>query len=435
MLWLAPRLEAAGYRVFSDILSLHGGDRWRKQITSTLQEQAVKMLLCCRDSTLSKEGVQEEIGIGVDVSRELNDPRFIIPLRLEKFKKVFGIGELQYVDFLGGWASGLRDLLEDLQKDGVPRLSEQVINPNWENYKKRLATKVEETPENLTTNWLRIGEAPDAISFYEPSGALEEGATDQACRTVGLIAERYQRGFFCFAAPHEVNEHLGQLGRFALQSQHSLSDFLEAGSLVRKIRSREAQNVVSVIFRRGWEEFCRTRGFFEYAYSTQSGFHAGKAHVAVGKRIPWTADGRRRSSMVRNTAGGKVWEYGVSAFPQFWPFAHFRFKARVLFSDLSEKEAGNPFSDPDEQFRLRRRICKGWRNKAWHGRLIAFLTLLADGRPSIDLRLSPAATLSLDPLPLVVTSPVTTLLPDALSEDAEEQDVSTLGQFDAEETA
>jgi hypothetical protein len=30
-LWLAPRLEAQGYRVFADILSFEAGDRWRKK--------------------------------------------------------------------------------------------------------------------------------------------------------------------------------------------------------------------------------------------------------------------------------------------------------------------------------------------------------------------------------------------------------------------
>ena len=83
VLWLAPRLEAAGYTVFADILTLEPGDRWRRQITETLQNKAVKMLLCCRDSTLNKTGVQEEIGIASDLVKELKDPRFIIPLRLE----------------------------------------------------------------------------------------------------------------------------------------------------------------------------------------------------------------------------------------------------------------------------------------------------------------------------------------------------------------
>jgi hypothetical protein len=30
-----------------------------------LQDRAVKMLLCCRDASLAKDGVQEEIGIAL----------------------------------------------------------------------------------------------------------------------------------------------------------------------------------------------------------------------------------------------------------------------------------------------------------------------------------------------------------------------------------
>ena len=49
VLWLAPRLEVQGYNVFADILSLEPGDRWRREITGTPQNQnnAIKMLLCC----------------------------------------------------------------------------------------------------------------------------------------------------------------------------------------------------------------------------------------------------------------------------------------------------------------------------------------------------------------------------------------------------
>jgi TIR domain len=103
VLWLAPRLEAAGYIVFADILNLEGGTRWRREVTNTLQTRGIKMLLCCQDSTLAREGVQDEIGIAGDLVKELNDPKFIIPLRLEPYKKLFGIGELQWVDFVRGW--------------------------------------------------------------------------------------------------------------------------------------------------------------------------------------------------------------------------------------------------------------------------------------------------------------------------------------------
>ncbi len=184
VLWLAPRLEAAGYTVFADILNLQPGDRWRREITDTLQNKAVKMLLCCRDATLNKIGVQEEIGIASDLVKELKDPRFIIPLRLEPYKKLFGIGELQWIDFLGSWAAGLQDLLDALQRQSVPRnpgachasiRTGRIIESGWR-------FKVEKAPEVLTSNWLRVASVPDVIRYYHPPGAINFESMLTACR-------------------------------------------------------------------------------------------------------------------------------------------------------------------------------------------------------------------------------------------------------------
>ncbi|HVB80757.1 MAG TPA: toll/interleukin-1 receptor domain-containing protein [Candidatus Binataceae bacterium] len=82
VLWLAPRLEAAGYKVFADIFDLDAGDEWRGKLTAALQTRAIKMLLCCSDETLARRGVREEIAIAEDLTKQLQDPNFIIPLKV-----------------------------------------------------------------------------------------------------------------------------------------------------------------------------------------------------------------------------------------------------------------------------------------------------------------------------------------------------------------
>ena len=433
VLWLAPRLEAAGYKVFADVLNLQGGDRWRKVVTATLQNESVKMLLCCRDATLAKNGVQEEIGIAEDLVKELQDPRFIIPLRIERYKKVFGIGELQYINFLGSWANGLKDLLELLEKQGVPCSKDSCkINPDWEAYKRRLSIKVERSPETLTSNWLQIAKAPDRIFYYQPSGAIDHPRMEMKCREFQFPAKVYLRGFFSFASLPEIEKHFSDTGKFVVHSEHELTKFLEDGSKSPKIWSREAKNLVLTMFRESWESFCREKGLLEYAYSSQLGFHTSKDQVALGKRISWGAKELRRSSMLRNKAKGKVWEYGITAIPNFWPFPHFRLKARVVFSELSGNEVSSIIDDVRKQHRLRRSICSGWRNKAWHGRLMAYVELLSGGSDHIELPLSNTSSIHLSRQPMVATSPVTTDLPDVLADDAEELDSSTLGNFDLE---
>ena len=168
VLWLAPRLEAAGYKVFADIFDLDAGDEWRGKLTDALQTKAVKMLLCCSDETLARRGVKEEIAIAEDLTKQLGDANFIIPLKVRSFKKLFGIGGLQYVDFEAGWAAGLASLLKSLARQNVPKAGGRIIQPAWSAYLRRRAIAVKTSPEVLTSNWLRVLSMPDRLSYVVP---------------------------------------------------------------------------------------------------------------------------------------------------------------------------------------------------------------------------------------------------------------------------
>jgi TIR domain len=433
-LWLAPRLEAAGYTVFADIVALQPGDRWRKQITTTLQTRAAKMLLCCRDATLARENVQEEIGIALDLAKELPDPRFIIPLRLEPYKKVLGIGELQYIDFVRGWAYGLGKLLDALKRQKFPSDATKIqINPNWEIYRRRGAIPIKSEPERLTSNWLRMVAAPDVIRYFEPTGAVDRVALARVCAASRYPAEPRSRGFFSFGTADEINDAFASIGKFAVKQEIGLITFIEEGLASCDLKKQDASNMLLSMFRQAWDRFCRDRGLLEYQYSNSAGFHASKDTAKLGQKIPWGRQGEQRSSMLRNVAKGYVWQFGVTGLPAFWPFPHFKLKSRVLFAPVVGKEAGDPLDDPKKQHRLRRTVCKGWRNKQWHGRMLAFLELLSGEEPYISLALGTTAHIRLEPSPMLFSSPVSTFLPDQLSDEQEEQDDSTLGRPEPEE--
>lgn len=433
-LWLAPRLEGAGYTVFADILSLEGGTRWRKEVTNTLQTRSIKMLLCCRDPTLASDGVQEEIGIASDLVKELKDPKFMIPLRLEPYKRLFGIGELQWVDFVRGWAEGLAKLLDTLKRQKVPRDPSKIqINPNWEIYRRRGAIPIKNEPERLTSNWLRVIEIPDVIRYFEPTGAVERFAMKDACRTAPFPAEPHQQGFIAFTTVPEVNEAFAHIGRFGAKQEIKTLTFVQSGWEDGGILRQDASNTVHSMFRRAWNRFCGDRGLLEYQYSKDASFHASRDQAKLGQKFPWGKQGDKRSSMLRNVAKGYVWQFGVTALPAFWPFPHFKLKSRVLFSPLNGQEAGGPLIDVKKQHRLRRTVCKGWRNKQWHGRIMAFIELLSGESSYIYLPLGPSATIELEASPILFSSPVSTYLPDKMQDDEEERDSSTLGRPEPEE--
>ena len=300
-LWLAPRLEAAGYKVFADVRELDGGDRWRKDITDVLQNWATKMLLCCSDSTLTREGVQEEIEIAKDLVRSLDDAKFIIPLRLEPFKKLLGIGGLQYIDFVRGWADGLENSLETLKRRKVPCDPSAVqINPNWEQYRRRGAVAILQEPERLTSNWLRVVEVPSFINLYETTGSVDRYALAKKCEACPFPVEARGVGFLCFADLDEVDETFSSIAKFKKTREFALIEFVEKGAEALGLKNKDLSNIVHSMFRRAWSGFCRSRGLLEFAYSQSTGFHASSSQCKIGGRIPWGSL-KRRAALVDAT--------------------------------------------------------------------------------------------------------------------------------------
>ena len=133
---------------------------------------------------------------------------------------MFGIGELQYVDFSESWADGLNHLLDALQKQNVPRDTSLIrISPNWEQYRQRNAVQIKNEPEALTSNWLRVVEIPDTIRYFSPSGAVNHAALQKAAGEFEYHARDHERGFFSFASLDDVNEKLAHVGRFEVRHE------------------------------------------------------------------------------------------------------------------------------------------------------------------------------------------------------------------------
>lgn len=428
-LWLAPKLEAEGYQVFADILTLEPGDRWRREINQALENRAAKVLLVSKNATLDDPLVQDDIDIALDVAERRGDKRFILPLRLEAGRKVKGIGDTVAVDFVRGWGEGLMLLLDALRRQKVPRHADAVrINPNWELFRRRGAIPLISQPERLTSNWLRVTEAPDTIYYYEPSGASDPDQLKRALARYPYPTAIQGRGFLSFAEQAEIDEAFEEIGRFRVKRSIALLKFLDEGLPKLGIERQVASNLLMVMIKEAWFKFCYIRGLIHYSYSNSVGFHASPALAPVGTRIPWGKQGDRRSSMLRNIAKGHIWQFGVTALPATWPFWHIKLKARVLFAADNGTPEGLAIDDPKKMHKLRRSICKGWRNKQWHGRMLAFLEMLSGDSAFIRLRLSAEHDLVIDAAPVLFSSPVSTMLPNEADADDEETDVSTLGR-------
>lgn len=220
------------------------------------------------------------------------------------------------------------------------------INPHWEAYRRRSAVPLKDEPERLTSNWLRMAEAPDAIHFFEASGAAAASAVQRLAQEAEFPVSLHGTGFFTFAEADEIDDLFAGTGRFTRRHSIPLMDFVEGGFAALGLQRQDASNITTAMFRKAWENLCREKGLLEYRYSGASGFHVSADQSKIGDRIYWGHQGDRRWSMLRNIAKGHVWQFGVTGLPSFWPYPHFKIKSRVLFAPPAENDGGEARSGP-----------------------------------------------------------------------------------------
>ena len=419
-------MEAVGYKVFADIFDLDAGDEWRGKLTAALQTRAIKMLLCCSDETLARRGVREEIAIAEDLTKQLRDPNFIIPLKVRTLRSSSASVACSMSISRAARPRGLRACSNRL-KGSRCRRPVGAIQPEWYAYLRRRAVEIEAAPEVLTSNWLRIMGMPDRLNHLVPRNRANDALLCKLGASFEFPMAEFGDGFLTFASPLDLTEHFEQVEPFRVEREFDVLEFMESGSSDAGIESRDAKSIMMNLLRQAWEKHCAREGFLAHTFSSGLSFHVGQNKLSLKKRVSWGRQGERRNSMLRGVARKKIWEYGVSVIPKSFPYPHMRLKGRVLFSDIGERNKPIIIPDTKTQFRLRRSVCSGWRNKAWHGRVMAFMEVLAGDSPYVGLAVVSGGTITLDAMPIQFTAPVTARQINRLGEDAEEFDETTLG--------
>jgi hypothetical protein len=400
--WLGAKLAAMGFDVWADVMNLHGGADWARELEEALRTRAIKMLLVASPGGLDKQGVRNEIQIGSDVGKELKDREFIIPLRLAPFSPPFLIAQAQYIDFSKSWAVGLAELLDTLINTyGVPRGAPGSMLA-WHRAQSEGSARLIDKPEQLPSNWLRFVELPPTIRYFEPP--------------VGFPLERFQDKAF-HRAP--VVPHAAGILTFASAD----SD----GFLAPDLPARDKGFIeLRTFLRTGWGElhldlFAARAKFSDLANQAFERLLQGrglKAYATTGARLRWWGDLRtypltqiafawhRRKRGRRQIIGqsGKRavhWHYAVNGQARNDPIPHFRLYAGLIFS----ANGLDPIDDPKKMHRLRRSFAK-WRNARWRDMLLAFLWWLGKGASVIELPISNDQRMRLALPPMIFRSPV-----------------------------
>jgi TIR domain len=418
VLWLGAKLSAMGYDVWADVMRLQGGDDWSRKLEDALRNRAAKMLLVCTPVGLEKQGVRNEIQIGTDVSKKLDDPNFLIPLKLEKYDAPFLITHLQYIDFEKSWATGFHELQELIGTFQLQRRAPAALD-SWIAAHIVGASPLLEKSEPLVSNWLEVIGQPKHIHYCEPPTGFEISKFQNRQLHKWPVVP-YHAGVITFASPDESGVMSGTLpGKIV--STILTTEFVENGWAVLGMNSLDARRIYVDIGGQAFEKFCARRGL--------NGFMGG------GKRLSWWPDIKmaplsqvkfdwnfRRGSrkIIGHSPKRNIhWHYAMSAQLRAFPLLHYKLSARLVFSS----NGIDAIADVRKSHTLRRSFAKGWRNARWRDMMCAYLWWISDGSGSLNLNVSEDEALSAKVPPMQLSCPISVHEDGVTTEDEEDPDI------------
>jgi hypothetical protein len=409
VIWLGVRLTAAGYRVWSDLLELVGGERFWKDINEAIRQHTAVFVPILSNASINpaKEGVHNEIAIATTVRREIKSDHFVVPLRLERVPELPPqLIQLNYIDFAGNWVDGLAQLVERLEKSAVPKQAspEMAAMQTWATRHASLSGSIVHQPETLQSNWFPIRSLPTHINFYGTPVAKD--LWERTIELLSIPCRPHFRLMISFASLDAVQAALGPDIPVTLEYQVPVVDFLNGTSRDGpEIRANDARNIVTDLLRRGWEAFAQSRGLKRHLmaggecwYVPQGLLEKDKAKFRdISGKAKWRAmGGVRGKRRIR-------WYYGISIRPTLGE----PFRLVALSHAVFSEDGTSLVTDGKRALRLRKWLCKSWWNDDFRDRLLGLMAVLSNGQTTLQLPLGGDAIAVVDAAPLTFTAPLT----------------------------
>jgi hypothetical protein len=311
---------------------------------------------------------------------------------------------LNAIDFSNEWAVGLKQLLKKLDEHAIPRdtrFGPDAVRQWWAN-----AFNVEDgvsaNPETHISNWFPVT-LPKQIYVHTLVGLFETepALTFPAKFRSGM---NVANGLVTFAPASDLEAELG-----ALRIQDTIT-IPTATFLTPDTREERQQNrdIVTRFLSQAWERFATERGLRTYQMANQRFALYFDQEILPDPDVDFTkVDGSKgyRGLMgyaTRTNGTRRHWHFAVSAKPAVHPQPMLMMRTHVLFSDDGIKL----WTSPKAMHRARRSQCKQWWNDDWRDRLLATMTWLSNGAPTIALPLGADTFATMPIRPLAFESPV-----------------------------
>lgn len=433
-LWLALQLAKEGYRVWSDLTKLLGGEVFWDDIEDVIRQSAVKVLFVLSRISNSRDGALRELHLAQGLAKREKLKDFVIPLHIDDLpysEVTIELTRVNAIPFEKSWAAGLATLLKKLEEDAVPQRSN--FNPTavnqWWRTKFSAEEGVRSEPEEYLSNWFEVS-LPEHVYFHTV-----------ARKTIGKV------------------ELTGPLPYPAIQDGISLVTFAKASDFEGKLDPdfyiAEESPPLSVqqlldttdfgkhlfrLLRLAWELTLAERKLPIYELANQvKSLYFPKDLLPNDKAFYIGVDGNRtyramvgystRTNPTTGVSKKRYWHFGLEARPMVHPALAFVMKPHVGFTS----DGATLWESKKMLASARRSQCKAWWNDKWRDMILAAMTHLADGDGVIRMKLGSDINLSLASRPMSFNSPAAYTDPQVLREEDLEKLPDDYGRDEDEE--
>lgn len=379
--WIAARLVTAGYDVWVDLRSLKGGQDFWDEIEDELRQHAIKQIVLISPHT-RKPGVKKELALGDAMGRQLNDPDFMIPVRVAPVPHSEFAPELlrrNAIEAQPNWSLCLPLLFETLQDAGVPK-SDSVrgdlladIVAAQEIARQTIAP----VAEKLVSNWFDLASSRPDLRMFGSKGTPSQ--LDAWLDTVRVPFIRHSGLVATFCDP-DTFAAAGNKGPTLIERFNLPFDSLIRGRRDTPFVDRaDARRNITNLVRQHWDLTLERRGLSRFEFA------AGKVGwyfpdgLINGSVVADLGDGLRVDRVLSGKFKERRWHLCLVSRIRMWPEPLVRVHANVALTENGTALPGETTQG------LRRRLTRSWWNNKWRDVLLAGMHWLAEGQPALSI--------------------------------------------------
>jgi hypothetical protein len=415
VLWLASRLTAMGYLVWSDVTQLFGAEKFWRDIEDAIRNRSAKVIVVLSRVSQTKDGVLNEIHTALAVEKKTGSDGFVIPIRIDNLPSTDITSVLiqkGYIDFYRNWADGIGKLLALLDKGNVPRGQSQNAREYSQWIDRLLAgpERVAREPQTIISNWFTFHSLPENLNFYRVP--VPEDQIRSRFESFIYPVYPYRDMIATFASLEDVNSFLPSWQVPARAYEIPLKAILNSEPhKLKALQWPESSRMLFYMIRVAWGNAMREKGQRPYMMANgRQAWYPIDGYSADGWARFADMDGvsRRRRLVGKSGKRNVYWHFAMEPLPSIGRESHLVLKPHVVFTE----DGKDPLASNKRMHSLRRSFCRNWWNARWRDLMLAYTSTITEEMQFIEIHGGTDQMIMVSPRPMVCDSPVSLLSTD-----------------------